>query len=326
MTMQQDDVRALWYVAPGEAALRPGRLERVEGDVVIRARWSGVSRGTERLVMQGEVPETEYERMRCPGQEGAFPFPVKYGYALVGDVVEGPEELRGKTVFALYPHQAAAAVPVSMAHVLPRGLPPRRAVLAANMETALNAVWDGGVGPGDRVLVVGGGVLGLLIASLAARIAGTEVAVADPLAERAEAAQKLGVAFHSPSAAPGERDVVFHTSATASGLDLALAAAGPEAAVVEASWYGSREVAVSLGRAFHARRLRLLSSQVGQVPVERRARWTTGRRLAMGLRLLMDERLDALITREVGFEELPAALPGILGGAPTGLATVIRYD
>jgi len=331
MTIQSDDTRtdnprALWYEAAGRASLRPARLPRPDaGDVVVRTLWSGISRGTERLVFNGRVPESEYERMRCPHQDGAFPFPVKYGYALVGRVVEGPAERLGQTVFLLHPHQSMAVVPGLVAHALPDGLPPRRAVLAANMETALNAVWDSGVSAGDRVLVVGGGIVGLMIAHLCAGMPDTTVSVTDPQPDRAAVSHALGAAFHPPSAAPGEQDVVFHTSASAEGLNLALAAAGPEARVVEVSWHGASMVDVALGAAFHARRLRLVSSQVGQIPAARRPRWDMARRMAAALRLLLDPRLDALITREVDFHSLPERLPEVLSAPSSGLATVVRY-
>jgi 2-desacetyl-2-hydroxyethyl bacteriochlorophyllide A dehydrogenase len=324
MTIQSDDITALWYEAPGHASIRPVLLPQAgAGDVVVRALWSGISRGTERMIFNGLVPESEYQRMRCPHQDGAFPFPVKYGYALVGRIIEGSH--MGETVFLLHPHQSLAVVPEGEVHILPAGLPPHRAVLAANMETALNAVWDSGVSAGDRVLVVGGGIVGLMIAHICAGMPGTTVTVTDIEPDRAAVTQALGAAFLGPAEAPGEQDVVFHASTSAEGLRLALASAGAEARVVEVSWYGTKTVEVNLGGAFHARRLQLVSSQVGQVPAARRARWDTSRRMAAALRLLLDPRLDALITREVAFDTLPDRLPEVLSAQSPGLATVVRY-
>ena len=322
------ETRSLWYVAPGRAELRPSTLTGPKsggGGVLVRALYSGLSRGTERLVVAGQVPESEHDRMRCPHQEGSFPFPVKYGYALVGSVEDGHPELIGRTVFVLHPHQELALVQPSWLNPLPDGLPPRRAVLAANMETALNVLWDAGAAPGDRILVVGGGVLGLLVAGIASRIAGTEVTVADPEPSRETVARALGAGFAAPHAAPGEQDIVIHTSATAAGLATALASAGPEARVVEASWYGTAAPAVPLGEAFHSRRLRLVSSQVGAVPADRRARWTTHRRLAKALELLRDPAFDALITGEIAFADAATLVPAALSSGAAGLATVLRY-
>ena len=319
--------RALWYVARGRAELKPAQVPAIEaGEARIRTLWSAVSRGTERLVFEGRISAFETERMRAPRQEGEFPFPVKYGYCAVGTVEDGPESLQGRTVFALHPHQSRFVAPADALVLVPDAVPSRRAVLAANMETALNVVWDSGVGPGDRVVVVGAGVVGLLVGALAARLPGAEVTVVDIELSRKTVAQNLGCAFRRPLDAPEEADVVFHASASAPGLACALACAGAEATVVEMSWYGDRFVAAPLGLDFHSRRLKLISSQVGQVAASRRPRWSHRRRLEKALALLSDERLDALLTEEVAFEALPAALPRLLAPGAPGLATVVRYD
>ena len=317
---------ALWYVADGRVEIRPVDVpQTAPQNVNVTARFSGVSRGTERLVFRGRVPASEHQRMRCPHQDGAFPFPVKYGYALVGVIAEGPKARIGENVFLLHPHQREMCVPLTDVHTLPAGVPPRRAALAANMETALNVIWDGGIAPGDRVLVVGAGVLGLLIAGLAARIPGTTVTVTDIEPSRATVASSLGAVFADSGTTPQDQDVVIHTSGTAEGLRLALTAAGVEARVVEASWYGDKEIAVPLGEAFHSRRLQLISSQVGAVPPVRRARWSTARRMAKALELLRDDRYDALITGEIAFADAPAALPKVLADGSAGLMTVLNY-
>ena len=262
--------------------------------------------------------------MRCPRQEGAFPFPVKYGYSFVGRVESGAPDWVGRTVFALFPHQTLAVLPTAELQLLPDGLPPRRAVLTANMETALNAVWDAEIGPGDRVAVVGAGVVGCLVAAIAGRIPGCELTLVDINPDRAAAAAALGVGFALPEGAPRDVDVVFHTSATEQGLATALALGGPEATVCEMSWYGNRRVSVGLGEAFHSRRLRLISSQVSKLPAARRARWDYRRRLALVVSLLADDRLDALINTEVAFVDLPDALPAIFRD-PAGMAIAVHY-
>lgn len=315
---------ALWYAAARECVLNTEELlEPGPDDCLVRALWSGVSRGTERLVFEGRVPESEYERMRAPLQQGAFPFPVKYGYCAVGAVDAGPAELLGQTVFCLHPHQDRFVVPADRVTPLPEALPARRAVLAANMETALNAHWDAGSGPADRIVVVGGGVLGLLVAFIAARLPGAEVTLVDLDESRAGLAEALGCRFALPADCPVDADLVFHASANAAGLATAIGAAGFEARIVELSWYGEGSVAAPLGGAFHARRLQLISSQVGQVSPSRRARFGYARRMQAALALLADERLDALITDEIAFRDAPARLPALFAGA--GLTAVLRY-
>ena len=320
--------RALWYAKKGVVVIRNAALPPLTPDrVQVRAAYSGVSRGTERLILNGLVPVGEHERMRAPLQEGGFPFPVKYGYCATGTVEAGPPELIGRAVFCLHPHQDVFQVPFSMAVPLPEGLPLRRATLAANMETALNALWDSGAGPADRIVVVGAGIVGLLVAYLAARLPGARVTVIDPLEERLALVETLGAVYVSEGRGEGigGADVVFHTSASQAGLATALAAAGMEATIVELSWYGDKPIAVPLGGAFHSQRLKLVCSQVGQISAGHRPRWDYRRRLEAALALLQDERLDALLTTEIAFEDAPAKLPALLGPGATGLAPVIRY-
>lgn len=315
---------ALWYVAAGRAEIRSQPLAAVKpGDVRVRTLFSAVSRGTERLVSSGRVPPSEYERMRGPLMEGAFPFPVKYGYACVGRVETGV--VAGRTVFALHPHQTLFDIPEASAAVLPNGVPPQRAVLAANMETALNAVWDAAPAPGDRIAVVGAGVVGALTAWLCGSLAGADVTLIDIDTTPAGLASALGIAFATPENAPVDCDVVFHASASSSGLATALNIAGLEATVVEMSWYGADRVPAPLGGAFHSRRLKLISSQVGQVAPSHRARWTYRRRMEKALSLLGDPRLDALLAPAIDFHDVPAQLSAMLTATDGPPCPVIRY-
>lgn len=326
------NAQACWLLAPGQAALREEALAPCgPGDVRVRTLHSGVSRGTEGLVFRGEVPPGEYQRMRAPWQAGDFPAPVKYGYCSVGVVEEGPPALRGRTVFCLYPHQTRYVVPAEAVQVLPAQVPAARAVLAANMETAINAVWDAPPRVGQRIAVVGGGVVGLLVAWLAARVPGCAVELVDTQAARAPLAEALGLRFTLAGAAPaqgeGMADLVFHASGQAAGLATALGLAGQEATVLELSWYGSRPVHAPLGGAFHARRLKLQSSQVGQVAAAQRPRWNHGQRLALALSLLAEPALDALVNAHAPFSQLPAVLARLAAGdAPEVLCQRIDYD
>ena len=319
--------RALWHVAPGRAELSSGALAPPgDGDALARTLYSAISRGTERLVFNGGVPESEYAAMRAPMQDGDFPFPVKYGYCAVARVEEGPRDLVGRIIFALHPHQDLFVAPAAFVAPVPEHIPAERAVLAANMETALNALWDSGAGPGDRIAIFGGGAVGLLIAFLAAQTPGAEVTLIDPDVSRTSIAQSFGARFSSEPDAVHDADLVFRASASAAGLSAALAACGNEARLVEMSWYGDRAVAAPLGGAFHAKRLQIVSSQVGQVSPSRRPRWSHARRIAKALDLLADARLDRLLSERVAFTRLPDELPRLLAPGAPGVVPLVVYD
>jgi threonine dehydrogenase-like Zn-dependent dehydrogenase len=325
-----ETARAFWITGPGRGEIRPAALPAPgPGELRMRALASGISRGTESLVFEGKVPASERQRMRCPFQEGEFPAPVKYGYASVG-VVEalGPDglaELLGQRVFCLYPHQDRYVVPASAVLPVPADVPDQRAVLAANMETAVNALWDAGPRIGDRVAVVGAGVVGALVAALSARLPGAAVELVDIDPRRRELAAALGCRFALPAEATGDRDLVMHASGTAAGLGTALGLAGFEATVVELSWYGDQPVAVPLGAAFHSRRLRLISSQVGSVAPARRARRSRRERLALALDLLRDAAFDRLITGECRLDALPDTMSRLAAAPDGALCQVVRY-
>src|SRR5260221_4651790 len=292
-----DDARAFWIAAPGRGEIRAEGLRSPSAEEVeVRALFSGISRGTEALVFRGGVPVSEHQRMRAPFQVGDFPGPLKYGYASVGRVERGPRELLDRQVFALYPHQTRYVVPAAAVHVLPPDVPPRRAVLAANLETAINGVWDARPHIGDRIVIVGAGTVGSLAAWLAGRIHGCDVELVDINPQRASVAKTLGVRFSSGDAVSGGADVVLHASGSAAGLDLSLRVAGFEATIVELSWYGDQPVPMALGQAFHARRLTLRSSQVGRGAASQRARSDSQRRVQFALASLTDPALHSLLT------------------------------
>jgi 2-desacetyl-2-hydroxyethyl bacteriochlorophyllide A dehydrogenase len=330
--------RQFWIRAPGYGEIVTSPLGPGEPDhVLVRALYSGISRGTESLVFRGEVPPSQHKVMRAPFQEGDFPGPVKYGYSSVGEVLEDSEgsessegtgssgSLVGRHVFCLHPHQDLYRVPARAVCVLPDGLPPERAVLGANMETALNAVWDAGLSVGDRIVVIGGGVAGLLVAWLCRQIPAARVSLVDVDPSRADVARGLGLEFADTAPAGADADFVFHASGSPQGLESALSVAGIEATVVELSWYGTRSVELPLGEAFHSRRLTLRSSQVGRIPVDRAPRWDHARRLGVALELLCDERLDLLISGESDFETLPEVMGRLAEDGQGVLCHRIRY-
>jgi threonine dehydrogenase-like Zn-dependent dehydrogenase len=317
--------RAFWVTAPSTGAIREEPLrDPGPGEVRVKSVASAVSRGTESLVFLGRVPETEHQRMRCPHQGGEFPFPVKYGYASVGRVTAGAPALGGRHVFCLHPHQTEYVVAEGAVVPVPAGVPPERAVLAANLETAVNALWDALPRVGDRVSVVGGGVVGCLVAYLAAKTAGAEVELVDVNPDRQRVAAALGVRFAPPGSAAGDRDLVFHASGRKEGLQRALGLCARESSVVELSWFGKGDVALPLGEAFHVNRLTLRASQVGSVSPQARPRFTHRSRLELALTLLADPALDLLIDGESAFEDLPRTMAALAASAGP-LCHRIRY-
>ncbi|MDP3716489.1 MAG: zinc-binding alcohol dehydrogenase [Acidobacteriota bacterium] len=318
--------RAFWVVEPGRGEIRTEELRTPGGDeVVVRALYSGISRGTEALVFNGRVPQTEWTRMRAPFQVGEFPAPVKYGYSLTGIVEQGSADLVGRHVFVLHPHQTRFVVSATAVAVIPDDVPPARAVLAANLETALNGIWDARPHVGDRITVIGAGTVGMLTAWLASRLPECVVELVDTNPQRAAVARALGVPFATPETAAGEADVVIHASGSPSGLELALTLAALEATIVEMSWFGDQAVTVPLGGAFHSKRLTIASSQVGRIAPAQRARWDHRRRMQLALGMLRDPALDALITGESPFETLPEVMAGLAQSSGDVLCHRIRY-
>jgi threonine dehydrogenase-like Zn-dependent dehydrogenase len=317
---------AFWLREPGCGEIRPvGLPEPGPGDVVVRTVRSGISRGTETLVFRGAVPPGQRTSMRAPFQEGDFPGPVKYGYLSVGAVEEGPGELRGRTVFCLYPHQTAYVVPAAAVSIVPDDVPPARAVLAGTVETAINALWDSAPALGDRIAVVGAGMVGCCVARLLQRYPAVRVTLVDVDPGRADVAAALGVDFALPDDAPEDLDLVVHTSATGEGLQRSLELLGAEGVVVDLSWYGDTEVRLSLGGAFHDRRLAIRSSQVGTLSAARAMRRTSTDRLALALELLRDPAFDAVLTGESRFEELPEVMARLATGSLPALCHTITY-
>ncbi|MFC7735578.1 zinc-binding alcohol dehydrogenase [Roseomonas sp. GCM10028921] len=322
---------AFWTTGPGQGAIHGETLRTPgPGEALVRTLASGVSRGTEKLVFHGRVPEGEWGRMRAPMQSGDFPFPVKYGYAAVGIVEDGPGELVGQRVFCLHPHQDRFVAPVSSLSPVPDRVPEWRAVLAANMETALNIVWDAQPLPGERALVVGAGVVGLLCAWLLSRFPAIDLAVTDPDPLRTPVAGRLGLRLVMPDEAPGSRDLIVHASGNPEGLRTALRCAGFEARILEASWFGTEECRLPLGEIFHGGRVTLRSTQVGQIAAPMRGRRSHAERMALALSLLADPALDALCGPMVAFHDLPRLMPELLGTPPEGasapLLPVVTYE
>ncbi|MFL6163186.1 MAG: zinc-binding alcohol dehydrogenase [Jatrophihabitantaceae bacterium] len=318
--------RAFWLREPGVGEIRPVPVPAPgPDDVGVRTLCSGISRGTETLVFRGGVPPSQYAAMRAPFQDGDFPGPVKYGYLNVGVVEHGPAELRGRTVFCLYPHQTSYVVPAAAVVPVPDAVPPTRALLAGTVETAVNALWDAAPLIGDRVAVIGAGMVGCCVARLLAGIPGVRVTLVDIDDSRAGVARALGVDFAAPADAAGDLDLVVHASASAAGLQRSLELLAPEGTVLELSWYGDAEIPLGLGGAFHSNRLAIRASQVGRISPARRGSRTSVDRLALALELLRDPAFDALCTGTSVFEELPDVLARLTAGTLPALCHTISY-
>jgi threonine dehydrogenase-like Zn-dependent dehydrogenase len=231
-----------------------------------------------------------------------------------------------RTVFTLYPHQSRYVVPALAVVPVPAGVPAARAVLAGAVETALNALWDAPPLLADRVAVVGAGLVGFCVGRLAGRIPGVRVTLVDIDDRRAPVAEALGLDFAQPDHAPRGQDLVVHTTATSEGLQTSLELLGDEAAVLELSWYGDREVTLALGGRFHSARLGIRASQVGTVAASRRGRWTRKERLALALDLLQDPAFDVLLTDSSPLSELPDMMSRFAGGDRTGICHTVTYE
>lgn len=311
---------ALWHTNNRATELKPIELD--EAGVLIRSLYSLISTGTERLVAQGGVPAELQEKMRVPGMQGQFSFPLTYGYSLVGQVEALGHVLHHKYVHLLHPHQSAVHWPAEQLSVIPEGIPPLRATLASNLETVVNAVWDSQVQVGSRVLVVGFGMIGALLSRVLAQIPAIELVVVETNDERKLLAAEMGFTLGQGGQ---DFDCAFHTTAQSAGLQMALDAVGQEGKVVELSWYGKREIMLSLGGLFHYGRKQIISSQVSHLPARKRARWDFARRKAVVFRLLQQAVFDQHITQLIDFSEAPDFFGQVRSGSTPALGTAIRY-
>lgn len=320
--MNPESPQALWHLSAHESALQEASLP--SDGIYISSLHSLISIGTETLVAKGIVPAALADDMQVPYQEGGLSLPVKYGYSLVGKVTQSDHELHNRIVHLLHPHQDRIRVAPGDLFVVPAGIPARRATLASNLETAVNAVWDSGVSIGDRVLVVGGGMIGMLIADLVQKIAGTAVFLAEIREDRLQLAAAWGI--KSWTASEGRCDVAFHTSVNEAGLQTAIDAVGKEGTIIELSWYGDQPVQIQLGGSFHSQRKRIKVSQVSAIPPERFPRWDYRRRKEVVFDLLQDPQFDRYLTHEVTFDELPQFFHSLRKEAVPGIGWTVRYD
>ena len=317
---------AYWTTGPQHGELRSEDLPVPgPGEALVRTLFSGISKGTEIVVHQGSVPLRVAAQMRAPHQEGSFPSPVKFGYLSVGVVEQGPEGWLGQKVFCLNPHQDRYVTATDQLTRIPDGVPPRRAVLTGTVETAINALWEAGPRLGDRIAVVGSGLVGGMVATLLRDFPLARLQLVDVDLERRHLADRLGIEFAHPDDAQPDCDIVFHCSASQQGLARSLQLTGDEGDVIEMSWYANRDVTLPLGEDFHARRLSIRASQVGVVAKARRHRRTNADRLDLAVSLLKDPVFDVFLTGASPFTQLPEVVQNLADGTLEALCHVIEY-
>ena len=318
--------KAFWILGKGKSAIKEEILP------VLKNKWcdletvfSAISPGTEQLVFNDYVPKSIYEDMACPYMGGRFPHPVKYGYSLVGKIVKGPEKLMGKLAHILHPHQDCCRVYQEDIYLLPENLPAKRAVLASNLESAVTAIWDSQVTIGDRVLVVGFGIVGSLVARLLSFIADVQVEIIDINPKKIELAKQMEFKACFPDEAAKDFDLAFHTSGNGEGLRTAIEKVGFEGKIIELSWYGTRRISLDLGETFHSQRKSIISSQVSHIPSSHLPRWNILRRKKTVFSLLHRAEFDHHITHTVMFKELPSKFLQLNRLTSDGLAVLVNY-
>jgi threonine dehydrogenase-like Zn-dependent dehydrogenase len=319
---------ALWHRSASESEIITGDIRKEEGkELLVESFFSLVSIGTERTVALGMVPPEIREQMKVPYMEGSFSFPCKYGYSLVGKIIRGPAGLKNRFVHLMHPHQDMAWVHPSSVFPLPDGIPPRRAVLAGNMETAVNALWDSEISVGDSVLIAGFGIVGALIALLASCIPGVAIVVLETNEKRRSLAAKLGFdLFENFRTGNTPFDAALNTTGDENALQICIDNTGFESQVTEVSFYGTKAVSVRMGGNFHISRKRIAVSQVSNLPLKKLARWDHLRRKQLVYNLLKDNRFDCLVENAVPFHDAPVLFKLIRSNAMHEISVLLTYQ
>lgn len=321
--------KSLWFKNQFHAVMETEMLpvlppNKKKNSCLIKTLFTAISPGTEYLVYSGGVPKKLYVEMRCPYMGGDFSFPIKYGYSLVGQVLDGPTSLKGKLIHTLHPHQDYARISAEDVYVIPDGISPQRATLASNMETALNAIWDSGVNIGDKVLIVGFGIIGSLIARILSFIPQVEVDVLDVQPAKITLIEQLGFSIYKEEKEK-KYDLAFHTSGSGPGLQTSINNVGLEGKIIETSWYGDKEVNLCLGETFHSQRKLIISSQVSHLPACKSARWDYKRRKEVVFQLLLHPEFDAHITHTIAFHNLPKLFQSLKKNRCQELSYLVYY-
>ena len=315
---------ALWHNSDFTSELKEEKNSKIDIDQIeVKSLFSLISTGTERLVASGEVPVSSFEFMAVPYMKGNFSFPIKYGYSLVGKVTS-VGKLYGKIVHLLHPHQGKCLVKEVDVMIVPDEIPAKRATLASNVETALNAIWDAEISIGDKVLIAGFGMIGSLLARVLSFMPEVEIVIMEKDANRVKMVQKMGFTFIDDPE-PSYFDVAFNTTSNEKALQIAIQSVGLEGKIIEMSWYGTKNVNINLGADFHYHRKQIISSQVSKIPSDKQSRWDYKRRKEVVFKLLKSPLFDEHITDVLTFAETPAFFDKLRAGGVSGLGYCIEY-
>jgi threonine dehydrogenase-like Zn-dependent dehydrogenase len=316
-----------WHIDHIHSEILEKNYSDIEPDMqIVKSTYSLISVGTERLVAKGLVPDALKETMRVPFMQGSFDFPLKYGYSLVGIVIKGKPSLVGKTVHLMHPHQNFAIVPAEHLTIVPDSVPSQRAVLASNMETAVNAIWDSGISFGERIIICGFGVIGASIAILASQIPSTRVVIHETNPNRKNVALSMGFElFDTRNSGTQLFDVAFNTSASGEALQVCIDNTMPKSKIIEVSWYGINSVNVSLGGSFHTGQKQIVSSQVSNISENKQSHFNHLRRKQVVFDLLQNSIFDQLPFHFVDFKQLPNVFEQLRNDSYDQFATIVKY-
>ena len=292
-------------------------------ELLVKAYYSGISYGTEKIVHDSQVPANQYEFMRAPHQVGEFNKEVKYGYLSVGKVVVGPKSMMNKMVYTMFPHQSMYILKSSLATLIPSHIPYKRALLTANMETAINAMWDSQPSIGDNTYVIGAGIVGILMAYVLSSTFGIKVTVIDNNASKKKLCKFFNIDFENNINCIKDPDIIFECSGNASVLSDLINNSTLETKICILSWYGKQQSKIKMGENCFSRRLEIIFSQVGNITPIQSKKWDNLSRRALALKLLDNKKLDSLIDKqEIKLKELPNFFKK---GNTNGLCKVVKY-
>ena len=270
--------------------------------VLVKTLYSGISKGTENLVARGKIHKSQFKIMRCPFQDGNFSFPIKYGYINIGEIIDGPISLTGKKIFTLFPHQTVFEISTKNINLI-KNKNAKKYLLTANMETAVNIFWDSQAKKNDRILIVGLGSVGLLTAYFFKLKGYKNLYVSDVNLSKKSIAKKLNLNFIHYNKI-NNLDCIINTTSNYDVLNNSFTKLNLDGKIIEASWYGEKVGKLNLGNEFHSKRLRIISSQVSNIPLHMQKKHNYRSRLKIAINALNDDKLLLLINSVSKFENL----------------------
>tara|TARA_B100001113_G_scaffold7774_1_gene6337 strand:- start:2368 stop:3336 length:969 start_codon:yes stop_codon:yes gene_type:complete len=299
------------------------RQPLAKDELLVKAHYSGISYGTEKIVFDSHVPTNQYKFMRAPHQVGEFNKEVKYGYLSVGKVIDGPNDMLNKMVYTMFPHQSIYVIKSTLVTLIPKHIPIRRALLTANMETAINAMWDSKPSIGDKVYVVGAGIVGILMAYVLSSTFGINVTVIDSDKNKKKLCEFFNIDFENSMDCIENPDIIYECSGNISVLSELINNSTLETKICILSWYGKQQSKIKMGENCFSRRLEIIFSQVGNITALKSKKWNNLSRRALALQLLDNKKLDILIDKkEISLDELPSFFKK---GNPKGICKVVKY-